>query len=354
MKIGILTFHCVNNCGAVLQAYALQEYLLQLGHDVFIIDYCPDYLLQTTKVNLKEYRFIRFAKDCVKFIINSKGRLKFSCFRKQYLRLYALDLDSRNHSFDAFILGSDQIWNKQIIGCDKIFWGDFLAANNIKLLSYAASCGSWNFADTDIAVLKNRLNTFSSISVREDFLAIELQRILNKNIEWVLDPTLLLDRSKFEEILVPPKELKPYIFIYEVTPERKTIDIAEQIVQQTDKTIQIIRCGTIKKQNGNLKTINNVGPLDFLGYIKNAFCVVTTSFHGSALSIAFNRNFYTIRISKSQDERVRSLLSMLNLSDRLIDKKSICRYTDIDYTNVNQILQKQKESSEQFLKKGLE
>ena len=81
---------------------------------------------------------------------------------------------------------------------------------------------------------------------------------------------------------------------------------------------------------------------------------MTTSFHGSALSIAFNRNFYTIRISKSQDERVRSLLSMLNLSDRLIDKKSICRYTDIDYMNVNQILQKQKERSEQFLKKVLE
>lgn len=354
MRIGILTFHCVNNCGAVLQAYALQEFLLQLGHDVYIIDYRPSYLLKTTKLNLKKYHFIRFGKDLVKFILNTKGRFNFADFRKRYFRLYALNFDSSNHSFDAFVFGSDQIWNKQIIGSDKIFWGNFLAADNIKLLSYAASCGGWNIADNDLSVLRRRLNAFTSISVREDFLAIALQRILNRNIDRVLDPTLLLDKSQFEKILVPPKVMKPYIFIYEVTPEIRTIDIAQQIVQQTNKAMQIIRCGAVNRQNGNLKTINNVGPLDFLGYIKNAFCIVTTSFHGTALSIAFNRNFYTIRISKSQDERVRSLLSMLDLDNRLIDKSSTCTYTDINYTNVNKILQKQKVKSEHFLRVGLQ
>lgn len=358
MKIGILTFHCANNFGAVLQAYALAKYLTSY-HEVYIIDYKPIYLLKTTFFfpTLNDYRKnpIKSIKSTIKSILNSNNRLRmlrcFSAFKEKYLPLFEFTDEKKLATFDTIIVGSDQVWNLEITkGFDKYFWGD-LIPENVKLISYAASVGRYKFKKNEFPIIRNKISKYSAISVRETNLKELLSNIIpNKKIQLVLDPTFLIDKKIYKEICNKPIYNEKYIVIYEVVHDNNTERIAIKLANELNAPI--IQIGS-KSKNKRIKSITNIGPAEFINYINYSSFVVTTSFHGTAFSLILNKDFYTIKLGTEIDERAKTLLNSINLSDRHINKTSNPPYTKINYEQVNTALSSIIKVSKDFLHQNL-
>lgn len=173
MKVGILTFHCANNYGAVLQCYALQEYLRSLGHEAYVIDYRPDYVVRRYKVFSRRNWIVRDFKKTIKklfsepylCIVRYKRNKRLESFIKNRYNLYPYSADKS--VFDAIVLGSDQIWNPNLTGksFDEVFFGkDF----HCKKISYAASNRTESLSPAEEAFYIKHLAELDSIGVREN------------------------------------------------------------------------------------------------------------------------------------------------------------------------------------------
>ena len=214
-KIGILTFHCAHNYGAVLQCYALQETLKKMGHDVEVIDYRPQYLLSPYAVfninRIKSNNPLKIIKRSIRETILLGVRLKRYYTFYQFIK-NKLSLSSRitkyniPESYDVYIMGSDQIWNPKITeGFDPVYFGNFnFQKGSKKYISYAASMEANELNNQAKNTYKKFLKNFDSISVRENQLAELLQPLSEKNIETVLDPTLLADNQIWDNIAQKP------------------------------------------------------------------------------------------------------------------------------------------------------
>lgn len=358
MKIGILTFHCANNFGAVLQAYALSKYL-GIDHEVYIIDYKPLYLNKTTYFFpiLKDVkrRPVRFVKEVLKSILNCKDKLemleKFSNFRQNYLPLYILKNNIDITGFDTIIVGSDQVWNIEITeGFDPYFWGDKIPSKT-KLISYAASTGRYIFNKNELEIVKKKISKFSAISVRENNIKAFLSDLLHKDIKFVLDPTFLIDKNIYIKLCGErPLYSQKYVLIYEVVHDNNTERIAIELAKQLG--VKIVRIGSKTKDN-RIKSVINLGPKEFLNYIYYSSFIVTTSFHGTAFSIILNKDFYTINLCNEIDDRSLTLLTSLSLVDRYINKLSTPSVKKINYEIVNKQIGELVNNSQRYLKNNI-
>ena len=356
MKIGIVTFQCSHNYGAVLQTYGLQEFLLSKGYDVYIINYNPKYKTrQYSKYSCRHW-LSRNPYKCITRFINEIGILKirvnrwnaFNSFRTNRFRLYPYSKSSDFSEFDYIVLGSDQIWNPGLTGgkFDGIFWGENM---NCKVLSYAASTRKYTYTEEEKDYIKKHLEKLSAISVREDRIKNILQSFIEKQITVVLDPSLLAGADIYRKISQKPK-LNNYVLIYEIGRNKGTRKLAERIARQKNlKIIELVNSPI--KQDSSLNQI--ASPEEFLGYIEFASYVVTTSFHGVAFSYLFKRNFYALRQNTSADERLSSFLSSVRLIDRFIDMNKNIEVNDIDYEITKDIFNAEYKKSSDYLLKAL-
>lgn len=221
MKIGIITFQCAHNYGAVLQAYGLKEYLKSLGYSVNIINYRPHYKVNTYRKFNPRYWLSRNPYKCIirlfTEIIVKPTRIKrwyaFEDFMNGYLELYPHSKDEDYSMFHTLILGSDQIWNPGLTGgnFDKVYFGGNAKCN---IISYAASSRFENLSKQQKSFFSDSLLKLKQISVRESSLAKLLQPLVNKEIITVVDPTLLAGKKIFDKIAVPPKKEK-YLLLYQ-------------------------------------------------------------------------------------------------------------------------------------------
>lgn len=323
MKTGILTYHCAHNYGAVLQCYALQEYLKSLGHEVYVINYRPRYLKYGPFIwyNWFSLNPIKCSAKIVfqlhTLSIQIKRFKAFKHFINKYLNISKLNLQKEQKEIKCFIFGSDQIWRKTKGKFDSIYFGNFIAAKNCKLISYAASMGLNQLTEEDKKTISQWLNTFNTITVREISLKKILTPILNKNVEVTIDPTFLLNSNEWDKIANIPQHKKPYILIYQVIENKETYKIAQIVAEKLNAEI-IEMASNIKKTSTNYHMIYTASPEEFLGWIKNAKFVVTTSFHGTAFSIIYKKAFISIKQNKASDLRIDSLLSCYNLKQRFI------------------------------------
>lgn len=361
MKIGILTFHRAHNYGAVLQAYALQEFLINLGYNVEIIDYRPSYLIEPYKP-LSISRIINGSiKSILKKIvlsiillpIRSKRWLVFNKFIKTYFKLSKHIRPLSYDKYDLYIIGSDQIWNKRITkGFDKVFWGFFGKHDITNKITYAASFGDYENLSEDREFIKQALLNFSGISLREKEHIEFINSLNEKQIYKVLDPTFILDVAKWKEKAVKPRIKNKYVLIYQVSTSYDTNRIASEIAQQLDvEVVEISADITTIKFN---KIKYTVSPFEFVGWIKYAECIVTTSFHGTAFSIIFEKDFYMINLANGSEKRSHDILLELGLEDRMIPKKSSINFERICYEKTNYLLDKLKQSSLEYLRSNLE
>lgn len=242
MKIGILTYHNTRNCGAVLQAYALQQELFGLGIENEIIDYRCNKIDDAYRLRrLGELKNIKmFIKWALTISNNKKTQGKFERFRKNTLKLsniYTKDnIINANEKFDGFITGSDQVWNFRLNGNDYTYLLDF-AENGKKKISYAASMGSCVSKNTDNEIFKEALSSFDLISVREKPLQEYIKEIIGINPNLVLDPTLLLKKENYNFPVNWNKPTYKYIFVYTIAHTPNIERAARELSKKTGYSI---------------------------------------------------------------------------------------------------------------------
>lgn len=363
MKIGIFTFHCAANYGAVLQAYSLQEVLKKIGHEVYIINYRPKYLLDPYRNFLfqpikNESIFSickKFVRACLVTPIRWRRNRSFSKFINNRLNLYNLDLNDESNDFDIFIFGSDQIWNPKITnGFDKIYLGDFPAAKGKKLIAYGASAGSvLNLPIGDVDYFLQRLKCFSKIWVRERELADYIKEKLSIEIETVLDPVLLAGKDILDDLILSSKRkirLNQFLLLFQLSRDDTFANFAMTIAEK--KRLDFIEVASMGESVFNKRMKQVVDVEDLLIYFAKSSYIITSSFHGTLISVLFNKEFNTISVDRYVDERVISLLKILGLYDRMIDVNSISKEY-INYPSVEFILRNLRQRNMNLLESNL-
>ena len=364
MKVGILTFHCAHNYGAVLQCYATQEFLRSQGHDVEVINYRPEYLVDSyrlfTKERLSRGRdnlFVFFKVLLVEILVFCSRYKRFKGFERFITkRLNIGTVVSRETlpvDCDAYIIGSDQVWNPKITrGFDSVYFAYFpFPKGDKRYISYAASMEAKSLSDEQVEFFKKNLCNFDSLSVREDALLQLLQPLTSKHITHVLDPVLMASPQIWDSFSSDKKSVEKYVAVYQVRNHPDTLRIAHHIAAQIGAKVRVLVAGPVfRPVEGTNQTST---PEDFVDTIRNAACVVTTSFHGTAFSVVFNRPFYTVQLNDGWDTRSQSLLVSLGLEDRIVDVTDSPQFAEVDYLFANQKLEELRCSSQEYLLNAL-
>lgn len=359
MKICTITCHDVYNSGASLQAYALQKYISDLGHDVKIIDYKPEYLRNYWIWGNVSERFdkpiIREAYCIAKMpkrlrAYFSKRKRNFDLFRDQYLyiteeRFYDNESLKRNApQADIYFAGSDQIWNTLFNnGRDPAFYLDF-APNSAVKASYAASFATQDIAPELREFVKSSLQKLDWISVRES-TGLEILQSLGCTGVQVLDPVFLLDAAVWGK-MVTRKSSEPYIFVYAFEGGRDICEFAQKLAEKTNMKIY-----TLQKLSFGDRCFPDAGPLEFLNLVYNAEYVLSNSFHATAFSIIFHKQFWVFNRSEGINTRMHDLTQALGLSNRMVQNTE-CNTTErIDYKNADIVLKNAISESKGYIEK---
>ncbi|MDD5416930.1 MAG: polysaccharide pyruvyl transferase family protein [Candidatus Aenigmarchaeota archaeon] len=360
-KIGILTYHRPLNYGAALQAYALQEKVKELGAKCAIIDYRNNILEnRNRKLTLFTCKTI---KELMLYILRGRSynrKLKnFRGFGEKYFNLSSTcstkeEVKGISSDFDKFICGSDQVWNHKINGFDEVYYLNFLE-NPEKKNSYAASFGFKQIPEEYKSRFYSLLKDYNKLSVREHQGAKIIEQLLGYSPQVVLDPTMLLTKEKWFEIIKPYEHNKKYILVYCFSHEDKVISLAKKIAKKTGyDVISILKPYT---PHLGVKYEVELAPDEFLGLFKGAEYVVTNSFHGTAFSILFNKQFFTEFLPEQLgvNSRLEDILEIFGLKSRIItnDDPAVIE-NKINYDPVNRILEKEREKSTNFLKQIVE
>ena len=324
MKIGILTFHWATNYGAILQAFALQTYLKKMGHDVYIINFRPKKHKKTLLGCFSSHRFWNYLANVKEFI---KER-KLDVFRREYLNetlpYESLDeLKSNPPKFDLYICGSDQIWNPSFTtrGEGKATSVYFLDCgnNDIKRIAYAVSFGCENYPEAASTIAKQYIGHFKAISVREDSGIHIVTKLGFLNPIKLPDPTLLLLRDEYNFANTVQVSSKKTAFVYILRGETKDVKGIKSYLEMNYKL------------DTTNELFNPYSVEEWVSSIKNASIVLTNSFHGMVFSLIFHVPFIVVLYKGSaagMNDRLKSLLSYLNLEHRVIDDY------DVDKLNV--------------------
>lgn len=367
MKIGILTFHRADNYGAVLQTYALYSQCRAMGYNTEIIDYrCSaienSYLpIKFPKLRKNMYRWSVDIVNYLRFRYNwNEKAKKFSAFRKLFpMSPSYYDLSSKNNietKYDCIITGSDQIWSIDILG-EANYWYCYKKEtfSNVSVVSYAASVGSLPHFQERFCDFESVLSEYDALSVRETGVRAFLEEKLNRKIYTVLDPTLLVDRQLWLDLISKENNRDDrYLVYYDVAQNKLSRQIARDIARQRKYTV--IKFNQIKSPVFNTKYLSDAGPIDFLNNIYGAECVVTSSFHATVFSILFQKNFVAV-LHPITGERIKSFLSVLGLENRIIyeNKRNVVEIMNqpIDYASVELKLSMLRVSSINFLRNAL-
>lgn len=350
-KIGIITFQRAHNYGAILQCYALQEYLKTLHYDVAIIDYIPQWMKEGYSYkNYKLYNIShpRFAlKNIFYFNRRFKRYMAFDKFINKHLMLSSAQaLNNLEKDFDIIIIGSDQVWNPiETKGYDYYYWGCFKCNKHPKIIAYAVSMGG-SYKNADWKKINSYLDNFDNIGVRENYLSIAIEKHCKRKVTWVIDPTLLVSNTFWASKIAPINIQKPYLFFYQARNNRKAIQYAKEIARRMN--LEFI-CLSAYILSHNSKSVVDVDPFNFLGLIKNASYVITSSFHGTVFCIQFKKDFITLKLEDGEDGRSESLLRLIGLGNRLVKLYDVSKLDKIEWDSVYFDLNKFINKSKKFL-----
>ena len=363
MKIGIFTFHRATNYGALLQAYALQKVINNLGYDVQIVDYkCG----QVGKLFLSldgpnfTTKFHQILYNCYLFLqlpFRLRRRNVYTGFTKKYMKLSNQDFNLSENEWGCFVMGSDQVWNICLTGgYDKYFYGEFPVAKGTRKVGYAVSASENLQESMGDVRCQNALKNFDAIGCREKELLDAIKDIVTCPTALVIDPTLLGGRPVFEGLKTDKyKKAKPYLLVYQMNTSKdlEIQSLAQKIAQEKGWDVREIPSILNYKKMMLQKGWNQwTTPVEFVDLFRNAQFVLTTSFHGLAFSLIFNRPFYQYSINEKIDARADDLLHNVGLTDRKIKDASDVNYnclTTIDWDKANRALEELRNKSLAFL-----
>lgn len=365
-KVELITLQRVPNYGSFLQAYATQEIIKMLGYDIEIINYFPERmskkgLLKSLKNKKKILKKSFLARTVAKMIMLPSYNKRFNTFNKFiFNKLNMTKIEYHNDDdfmkntpiADIYITGSDQVWNSGWNGgIDKPLFLNFVPKGS-KCIAYAASFGKSSLEDWEIPETKELLNKYSKLSTRE-ISGTEILNSLGFKSDVVLDPTLLLNKDDWSNIISDKYKDKKYILVYNLNRNKKIDIYANNISKSTGLPIYYLSY-SIHEFYKKGKMICCPQVEDFLSLINNASYIVTDSFHATAFSINFNKNFMIVFPNK-YSTRVESILKITNLTNRIVkDVNSTSLASEnIDFKTANEIILKERKKSIEWLKNAL-
>lgn len=339
MKIGLFTIYHVPNYGSVLQTFATQSLFEKLGVRCSIINYkYPNdwhYKHGFKKPSLKK-KFLLKIKPTAKNIVLNSFRKRYFNFTRLYKNIDELIKENWD-SYDAFVVGSDQVWNHKYMLGDSAFLLSFVPINK-KRYSLASSFSLQSLSDQFVPKYREELLKFTALSVREinGVNIINNQLNIDKKVKVVLDPTLLLSKNDWLSrfCIREKRRMRPYILFYMLTYAFETRPYIFEVTKYFQKKYNcdvLALEGYEKPENSNALEMYDVSASsipEFINLFVNAEMVVTSSFHGTAFAVNFGIPLISIVPENSYDDRQSSLLKRLHLDNCIIKVNS-----DIDAIN---------------------
>lgn len=367
IKIGLITLNGYYNYGNRLQNYALHVFLKRLSKNIVVSNIWH----MNSNYKVDDNKQIVNLKNIVRYLINRYGYREYidkyintnlymyDCIREYNIKKFSdryvhtvFDYQVKpdlNDRYDYFIVGSDQVWNP--------FWGDLKSgflqfADQQKRIAYAVSFGVNKIPEDKVEVFRSGISNMRYISVREQAGADIVNSLIGKDIPVLLDPTLLLNKEDYLEIMQSPAWYKgtKYILVYflgEMSEpvQEKLLKIAAEndleIIDIMDKTNIDYYC---------------TSPEEFLFLINNCSLMCTDSFHGAVFSIIMRVPFWVCSRQTTQEEsmdsRIETLLQMLNLEKQRVCDTSSClmdNHFEVDYSCVDTVLSTKRMEAKKFL-----
>lgn len=372
--IGIITFHGSHNYGSVLQAYATQKILTDLGYESEIINFRMKSQKEYYALYQTKYGMTGFIGDVLMLPVHllRKQRFdKFETFINTRYHLSGKDIENYeglkevSNKYDLYLTGSDQIWSNRIpefVGSDIDYTGvyflDFVE-NGKKRIAFSSSVGEANEEDLKNAI--EYLRKFSHISTRETYGVNLLSKFVDQKVYKTLDPTLMVPKEEWSAISGKEPVVKgDYIFLYTLKGLRPGLEWGKYLSQLGKNLNMKVVCISpfFPVITPGIKNIFNAGPEEFINLINNAKLVFTDSFHGTAFSINLNKPFFSLTPGGAADVRKREILDTLGVGDRILTSQDqVAEITewmlDYDARSTNATLNELRKEGLQYLRTAI-
>ena len=329
---GIITLSASDNCGSLLQAYALKRIIQER------------YNLQTEIINFESEKskqvyemfprgFWKRPKRTIFMIRNyykiKNQKIDYELFRKDYLNLFGTkfatwdEISKEIYQYDFLIAGSDQVWNINMSDYDDAFM--LPGASNAKKIAYAPSLGAtMSLSGEKEDKIKEWLLDFDCLSVREETGKKTLDDFLNEDVQVVADPTLLLDGEVWDYVAGDRFVEGDYIFFYSWSYPDETMNrLVGRFSEEKDMPVYVINPSKWYKhrpEDYGFQLYKNSGPIAFLNLMKYAKYVFVQSFHGLVFANVFKKRFAFLCEGENVDFRINNLISYLNENTQIVRK----------------------------------
>lgn len=351
MKIAMITIHNIANFGSVFQAMALNRYFLQMGHDCCVIDYNPPYFTKGSfrqrlgkLLNYPAYR--RRTKSYRKFVEQN-----INLTSKNFISLN--QLQQENWQENLVVAGGDQLWN-EFYPCGRDDAYKLVFAKGPKI-AFGTSLGKSEFTAEGMDDLKVKVSGFQGIGIRESSGVNLLRSEGLTQVFHVCDPVFLLSRQDYSQYLKPVDIKEPYAFVY-LVDKGELLDVAVDFIRKELGLRIVLYAGFVPKCRCDV-WIREQGPEDTLSYIANAQFVLSASFHATAFSAIFHKQFLTLLPGENTNARIEDFLKLIGLQERKIGSvaelnKSVLR--EIEWSAVEERLTEHIRRSKKYLHEQIE
>lgn len=353
MKICVSTFYNITHPGAILQAFSLCKVMEGMGHEVCLVNY-PAAGKGEPKPPLNLHSlYAQFAKS----------RKKRECYRRfveercnETSRAYTTyeDLKAYPPEAEAYVCGSDQIWNPSLTGGrpDPAYFLNF-GDPSIRRISYAASYGGVSLSEEHTTTVKSMLQRLDHLSAREKEGQELTRKLTGREVELVVDPTLLFD--DWNSVARPTRKRDSYVLLYQLQKSSAVYTAARQVARRMGKPLLNIDA-SMKFWDRPGRCVRPFSPDEWLGLFQNASAVVTNSFHGTVFSALYERPFHSISLTGEKAvraERMRGLCEQLGLANRFVETGGELSFEEIEWASTRERVQQLRERSLSYLSYAL-
>lgn len=358
MKIGIVTQPLSRNYGGILQNYALQQRLIALGHTPYTFDLGAFTWWEWVVGNVK-WIVKRLIGREGHYLSTPKARLiaerPLRRFVEEKIALIAPRAKHpslakvEEYDLEALIVGSDQVWRPRYNYAIEDMYLGFARTLNIRRIAYAASFGTeeWEYSEKQTAKCRELITMFDALSLREDSGVELCRKHFGVEAQQVLDPTLLLTAEEYNTLTSSiPQRKEPILFAYLLDRSAEKLAFVEQMAKHRSLSVVVVGA------DGELQEGDSIE--QWLSYFRDARYVVTDSFHGSAFSVIYNREFTVMGNPKRGNSRMMSLLRQLGIEERYCEKLECVEALEAPaWDEVNSRLKQLRDSALQYLEESL-
>ncbi|MBR3985170.1 MAG: polysaccharide pyruvyl transferase family protein [Bacteroidaceae bacterium] len=365
MKIAIITIPLHTNYGGILQAYALQTTLKRFGHSVTLIEPYPNYLHHPLKMPLVYFKRCLckyILREDVKILKSPQQRIREHTerFIKEHISIRFIKSNQWNEqlaqSYDAFIVGSDQVWRPKYYKPISRAYLDFTKRSNVLRIAYAASFGTKEneYTTEQVDTCRPLALQFNAISVREESGISLCQELFGITVHIMPDPTMLLTAKDYKKLLEGKcgSNQRGNLLIY-ILDESQSINNEIEVFAKNRHLTPFKVNSKVELSNVSIEEQIQPPVEEWLKGFYDAEFVITDSFHACIFSIIFHKPFICIGNAKRGTSRFISLLNAFNLQNRLTNSLDNYKDTEINWIEVDRILNKKRDEAITYINSTL-